>query len=87
LVYAAENEHEVVEVAEALDGLRETFQNNMAIVAQGPLLLVAEVLVLLLHKSSPIKMRVFINVPAAEAYCREGKLSGLRDDHHCLAMA
>lgn len=64
---------EATRVAEAIAGLRESFANNVAVVDRGPHLLASEALALMLRTSARINIRVFVDVGAAEAFCRQGR--------------
>ncbi len=90
VVHTPENEAQVLEMAKVMADLKASFQNNVAIVARGSLLLMAATLVALVRKVTSIKMRVFVDMAAAEAFCRDGHAAdpGLGEGRNqCVATA
>lgn len=67
--YIHENSEQVVDVALTLESFPGMLKNNIAIVATRSTLLAAEVIATHIRNASDVNIRVFVDLPAAEAFC------------------
>lgn len=70
-VYKHGNDAEAVRIAKALEAFEPMLQNNIAVVAKKGTLFPAEIFCLHVRQAKQIRIRVFTELAAAEAYCHE----------------
>jgi len=68
--YKPRTQEEVIHIAEVLEMFSSMMQNNIAIVARRATLFPAEILSSHVRKAIDVKIRVFVDLAAAEAFCR-----------------
>lgn len=71
--YDLKNMEGVPELAEALRKLDSVFSQHIAIVARKSMLFPAEVFAACVRKATNAPIKVFMNIQAAEQYCRNGE--------------
>lgn len=67
--YAPSDRREVIHIAEALKMFSFMMKNNIAIVARRATLFPAEILSSHIRRAINVRMRVFVDLAAAEAFC------------------
>ncbi|MEI8139224.1 MAG: hypothetical protein WCI03_05075 [bacterium] len=71
-VYLTKDRSEVMQIAHTLEACVAFLKNNIAIVASRGTLFSAELLARHVRDVAHAKIRVFVDLNAAEAFCREG---------------
>jgi hypothetical protein len=69
--YMTADESEIIAIAKAMEQRSRKLQNNIALVAKRSMLLLAELLAARVRSVARIPMRVFVDLKAAQAFCRE----------------
>lgn len=67
--YEPGDQAEVFRIASSLETFHSMMQNNIAIVANHAMLFVAEILSSHIRKTLNVKIRVFVDLDAAQAFC------------------
>lgn len=79
LDYVTKDDGEIIQVAQAIEALKNHCRNNIAIVARGYLLFTAELLAAHVRNAEHINMRVFWDAASAEEFCGQGLRRPARD--------
>jgi len=69
--YDFRDKTDVIRIAHALEAFQSLLKNNIAIVAQKCTLFPAEIFCLHIRETTNLGIRVFVDIAAAEAFCRE----------------
>lgn len=69
--YVHKDKMEVIKIAKAMEAGKALLKNRIAIVAKHAELFPAEILSLYLREMSDIRIRVFTDIDAGEAFCKE----------------
>lgn len=70
-VFLSSDRGDVLRIAAAMEEAASMCRNNIALVAKGGLILLAELLATHVRNTAHIPMRVFADAEAAEAFCKE----------------
>ena len=74
--YDPSEQAEIIDIAKAMESFPTMLKNNIAIVAKQSTIFLAEILSTYLRQVANIGIRVFVDITAAEAFCR-GRLAGV----------
>lgn len=69
--YDFRDKTDVIRIAHALEAFQSLLKNNIAIVAQKCTLFPAEIFCLHIRETTNLGIRVFVDITAAETFCRE----------------
>jgi hypothetical protein len=73
-VYVAKDRSEVIQIASTMEACVAFLRSNIAIVASRGTLFPAELLARHVREAAKVNIRVFVDLDAAEAFCKEGTL-------------